>query len=77
MFYWRVAGQVTGGPFFIADATARFSATGLPPGVVVNPLTGVLSGAPEAARLLPRSLPRHLLCRSGTGNGDAVVNKRF
>lgn len=40
----------------IANAPGRLRATGLPPGVTLNPVTGVLSGRPTRARLV-RGLP--------------------
>ena len=48
-FEWKVGGRVSVGPFFTADDSTRYFASGLPPGITVNARTGVLSGQPAAA----------------------------
>ena len=48
-FNWRVSTSVFGGPFFIGDNTTRFAATGLPAGVTLDPVSGILGGQPGIA----------------------------
>lgn len=48
-FTWHVGSAVFGGPFLSGDATTRYSATGLPPGVAINSVYGTLSGRPTVA----------------------------
>ena len=46
---WEVGGEATGGPFFTSVDTVKHFASGLPPGVKIDPITGTFVGRPQRA----------------------------
>ena len=52
----RVSQDITGLQIPCRENPAKFAASGLPPGVKMDPLTGILSGRPTAARLVKGSV---------------------
>lgn len=57
----RVSQDITGLQIPCLKNPAKFAASGLPPGVKIDPLTGVLSGRPTAARYVKGSLEPYLV----------------
>lgn len=61
------------GPVTINATTAVFTATGLPPGLIVNPASGNISGSPAVVGSLPASFTVVLKAENSSGSDTRTI----